>query len=173
MTLICPLCDLTLRYVLQLRDSVELPQCSRAASHTMDFLVLLTQLMPQAILAHLEGDIGLELRASGFEREHEITLEQWAVQQPAEQEDTTGATAVEPISDSEEGTSDSAASSSEGKEDVSCERFSRPHSSGESDSKPHSLEDVQQRLRSAEVSGTQGNELRLSRFTALQHCLVP
>ena len=126
--------------------------------HTMDCLFWLTQLMPQAILAHLEGDIGPELRASGFEREHEITLEQWAVQQPAEHGDNAGAAAVEPFSDSEEGT-DSAVSSSKGEEDVSCEGPSRLHRSGESDSKPHCLEGLQQQLRSAEVSRSQGNEM--------------
>ena len=157
MTLTCPMCDLTLRYVLQIRglwsyhSAQGLPYTQRIACFSM-------QLMLQAILAHLEGDIGPELRASGFEREHEITLEQWAVQQPAEREDAIGARAVESIPDSEEGT-DSAVSSSERQDDVSCEGSSRLHISGESESKPHCLEGLQQRLRSAEISGSQGSEM--------------
>jgi len=39
----------------------------------------------EAILSRLEENIGPELKASGFEREHQVTLEQWAAQQdPAE-----------------------------------------------------------------------------------------
>ena len=36
----------------------------------------------QAIVDGLEGDLGPELSASGFEREHQLTLEEWAAQQP-------------------------------------------------------------------------------------------
>lgn len=38
----------------------------------------------QALLLDKEGDIGPEVRASGFEREHEVTLEMWNAQRPAE-----------------------------------------------------------------------------------------
>lgn len=43
----------------------------------------------QALLLDKEGDIGSEVQASGFEREHEVTLEMWNAQRPAEAEDST------------------------------------------------------------------------------------
>lgn len=41
----------------------------------------------QKLLAGLDGDIGPELKASGFERDYQLTLEEWTAQQPAEAEE--------------------------------------------------------------------------------------
>jgi hypothetical protein len=41
----------------------------------------------QEIISDLEEDIGPELRASGFERDHQVSLEDWASQQPLQTED--------------------------------------------------------------------------------------
>ena len=60
----------------------------------------------QAILTNLEGDLDSEVRASGFEREHEVTLESWNAQNLASPEDRT-----------ELGATDSSSSASEGKQE--------------------------------------------------------
>ena len=57
-----------------------------------------------------EGDIGPEVRASGFEREHEVTLETWNAQRPAEFD---GSVAEDSVSSSAPG-SDSDAADAEG-----------------------------------------------------------
>ena len=68
----------------------------------------------QALLLDKEGDIGSEVQASGFEREHEVTLEMWNAQRPAEAEDSASSSSASDSGSNAEDAEDKLADDSRG-----------------------------------------------------------